>query len=91
MVAASAYILNVRPDRRDTLLKAEPGWFDGPRASEPVPLFDHSRRTPLVVLASFEDGLLTHVGEARKGASAGSGHGEPTTAGRTDRRGPYLL
>jgi hypothetical protein len=72
VAAASAYILNVRPDRRDTLLNAEPGWFGGPTASEPVPAFGHSRRAALVVLASFEDGLLTHVGEARKGASAGT-------------------
>lgn len=73
MATAAAYILNVRPDRRDVLLNAEPGWFGGPRASEPVPAFAHSRRAPLVVLASFEDGLLTHVGDARKGASAGTG------------------
>lgn len=73
MATASAYILNVRPERRETLLNAEPGWFGGPRASEPVPAFAHSRRAPLVVLAAFEDGHVTHVGEARKGASAGTG------------------
>lgn len=73
MAKAAAYILNVRQDRRETLLHAEAGWFGGPRASEPVPAFPHSRRAPLVVLASFEDGLLTHVGDGRKGASAGTG------------------
>ncbi|NEW98073.1 hypothetical protein [Rhodopseudomonas sp. BR0G17] len=73
VATASVYVLNVRPERRETLLNAEPGWFGGPRASEPVPAFGHSRRAPLVVLAAFEDGHLTHVGEARKGASAGTG------------------
>jgi hypothetical protein len=72
LAKAAAYILNVRPDRRETLLDAEPGWFGGPKASEPVPAFSHSRRAPLVVLASFEDGLLTHVGDGRKGATAGT-------------------
>lgn len=72
MVSASAYLLIVRPDRREILLSSEPGWFGGPQAAEPVPLFSHSRRAPLVVLASFEDGQLTHVGDARKGAPAGT-------------------
>ncbi|WP_456783865.1 hypothetical protein [Bradyrhizobium sp. USDA 4516] len=72
MASASAYILIVRPERRSTLLNSESGWFGGPKASEPVPVFDHSRRAPLVLLASFEDGYLTHVGDARKGASAGT-------------------
>lgn len=48
------------------------GRVGGPKASEPVPAFSHSRRAPLVVLASFEDGLLTHVGDGRKGATAGT-------------------
>jgi hypothetical protein len=73
VAAASAYILLVRPDRREVLLEAEGGWFGSPRASEPVPQFDHSRRAPLVVLASFKGGQLTHIGNARKGASAGTG------------------
>jgi hypothetical protein len=72
MTSASAYILRVRPERRGILLGSEAGWFGGPKASEPVPIFDHSRRAPLVVLASFEEGLLTHVGDARKGGSAGT-------------------
>jgi len=72
VATASAYVLKVRGERRKTLLDAEPGWFGGPRASEPVRTFTHSRRAPLVVLASFEDGYLTHVGDARKGSSAGS-------------------
>ncbi|MBY5747439.1 hypothetical protein HFO28_28245 [Rhizobium leguminosarum] len=73
MASGSAYILKVRPDRREKLLYSEPGRFGGPQASEPVPTFNHSRRAPLVVLASFEDGLFTHVADARKGASAGTG------------------
>ena len=72
MVSASAYVLNVRPERRETLLSAERGRFGGALAAEPVPLFQHSRRAPLIVLASFQDGYLTHVGDARKGASAGT-------------------
>ena len=72
MIAASAYILKVRPDRRETLLSADGGRFGGPIAAEPVPLFHHSRRAPLVVLASFNDDQFTHVGDARKGASAGT-------------------
>lgn len=72
MVSASAYILNVRPDRREKLLSAEQGRFGGVLAAEPVPLFGHSRRAPLIVLASFEDGKLTHIADARKGASAGT-------------------
>ena len=73
MPAASAYILKVRPHRRDPLLASEATWPGGPQASEPVPKLEHSRRAPLIVLASFEDGLITHVGDGRKGASAGTG------------------
>lgn len=73
MGTASAYVLIVRPDRREPLLDGGSGWYGSPRASEPVPRFNHSRTAPLVVLASFEKGLLTHVGNARKGASAGTG------------------
>jgi hypothetical protein len=72
VVSASAYILKVRPERRATLLSAEGGRYGGPLAAEPVPRFHHSRRAPLVVLASFADGQLTHVGNARKGMSAGT-------------------
>jgi hypothetical protein len=37
-----------------------------------MPLLNHSRWAPLVVFASFEDGLLTHIGNARKGGSVGT-------------------
>ena len=40
--------------------------------AEPVPRFGHSRRAPLVVFASFEDGKVTHIADGRKGASAGT-------------------
>jgi hypothetical protein len=66
------YILKVSPDRRDKLLKGGARWRSGPQAAEPVPTFDHSRRAPLLVLASFEDGFLTHITDARKGQSAGT-------------------
>jgi hypothetical protein len=57
VTSGSAYVLNVRRDRREKLLAAEGGRFGGVLAAEPVPLFNHSRRAPLVVLASFQDGL----------------------------------
>src|SRR5690606_12624070 len=44
-----------------------------PFVSEPVPRFDHSRRAPLAVFASFEDGFITHIADGRKGQSAGTG------------------
>ena len=72
MARASAYVLIVSRERRNVLLRAERSWGSGPQASEPVPKFGHSRRSPLLVLASFEDGHLTHIAEARKGASAGT-------------------
>ena len=43
-----------------------------PQVAQPVPRFNHSRRAPLIVLAAFEDGRITHVGDARKGMSAGT-------------------
>jgi hypothetical protein len=69
---ASAYVLNVKPDRRETLLTGSDSHSGDVIAAEPVPLFNHSRRSPLVVLASFENNTLTHVGNARKGAPAGT-------------------
>ncbi len=77
MVAAGGYILPVPADRRDLLLyEAEHGgtfYRSKPFVSEPVPRFDHSRRAPLAVFASFEDGYITHIAEGRKGQSAGTG------------------
>ena len=77
MVAAGGYILQVPKDRRKLLLdEAEHGGsFYSPRpfVSEPVPRFDHSRRAPLAVFASFEDGFITHIADGRKGQSAGTG------------------
>lgn len=72
MAKASAYVLKVEPDRRETLLNGSDSHSGDIIAAEPVPLFNHSRRSPLVVLASFEDNILTHVGKARKGAPAGT-------------------
>jgi len=77
MVAAGGYILLVPSARRDLLLQeAEHGgsfYRSKPFVSEPVPRFDHSRRAPLAVFASFEDGFITHIAEGRKGQSAGTG------------------
>jgi len=71
---ASAYILRVPKERRWLLHgvhKSTP--FGEQKVAEPVPVFDHSKNVPLVVLASFEDGVITHVADGRKGASAGTG------------------
>lgn len=77
MVAAGGYILQVPKDRRKLLLdEAEHGgsfYSPKPFVSEPVPRFDHSRRAPLAVFASFEDGFITHIADGRKGQSAGTG------------------
>ena len=77
MVAAGGYILRVPKQRRELLLdEAENGGsFHSPKplVSEPVPRFDHSRRAPLAVFASFEDGFITHIAGGRKGQSAGTG------------------
>lgn len=66
-IAAGGYVLNVPPDRRVLL-----GHYHGPLVAEPVPNFEHSRRAPLVVFASFEDRHITHIADGRKGASAGT-------------------
>jgi hypothetical protein len=72
MVRASAYILILPEDRREILLDRADD-FPSATAAEPVPRFQHSKRAPLVVLASFEDDKITHVADGRKGASAGTG------------------
>jgi hypothetical protein len=77
MISAAAYILMVPEGRRDILLRDQDdmGFYgdEEPPAGEPVPRFDHSRRAPLVVLACFEDGAITHIADGRKGHSAGRG------------------
>ena len=77
MVAAGGYILQVPEHRRELLLfEAEHGdsfFWNKPHVAEPVPTFDHSRRAPLAVFASFEDGSITHIADGKKGRSAGTG------------------
>jgi hypothetical protein len=75
MGTAGGYILRVAPERRDVLLEAaeEPDSWGQQRAAEPVDKFSHSKNSPLVVFASFDAGLITHIAEGRKGASAGTG------------------
>jgi hypothetical protein len=75
MIKASAYILKVPPNRRGVLLDhtEEGRYFKGAAPAEPVPRFDHSRRAPLVVFAAFEDNVITHVADGRKGTSGGTG------------------
>ena len=48
-------------------------WTAGESVAEPVPWFDHSRRAPLIVFACFDEGMITHIGDGRKGSSAGTG------------------
>jgi len=85
MLSAAAYVLRVPEDRREILLgdtflsPAEYArhwrdfWAHGESVAEPVPHFDHSRRVPLIVFASFSEGFITHIGDGRKGAPAGTG------------------
>lgn len=76
MVAAGGYILHVLEHRRELLLdEAEHGdsfYRSKPFVSEPVPSFGHSRRAPIAVFASFDDGFITHIADGRKGQSAGT-------------------
>lgn len=67
MIAAGGYVLLVRPERRDTLLGHS---VPGQAVGEPVPRFNLSRRAPLVVFASFETGVLTHIADGRKGLAS---------------------
>ena len=77
MVTAGGYILQVPKHRRLLLLDeyehGEPFYSAKPYVAEPVPVFDHSRRAPLVVFLTFEDGFITHVADGKKGQSAGTG------------------
>ena len=76
-VKAGGYILRVPDHRRKLLLEevehGESFYRSTPFVSEPVPVFGHSRRAPLAVFASFEDRLITHIADGRKGQSAGTG------------------
>lgn len=76
-IKAGGYVLRVPDHRRELLLEeAEHGgsfYRSTPFVSEPVPVFDHGRRAPLAVFASFEGGLITHIADGRKGQSAGTG------------------
>lgn len=69
MVRASGYVLLVSADRADTLLDhAAPGQSVG----EPVPQFAFGGRAPLLVLASFVSGSVTHIADGRKGVASGT-------------------
>lgn len=76
-VIAAGYVLTVPPDRRRVLLDASENggsfYNSSPFVAEPVPNFEHSRRAPLVIFASFEDGKITHIADGKRGASAGTG------------------
>ena len=76
-VVAAGYVLKIPSNRRQVLLyEAEHGgsfYRSSPFVAEPVPNFEHSRRAPLVVFASFEDDKITHLADGKRGASAGTG------------------
>lgn len=76
-MAVGGYILLVPEDRRKLLLdENENGgsfYRSTPYISQPVPSFKHSRNAPLSVFASFEEELITHIADGRKGQSAGTG------------------
>ena len=73
-MAASGYILNVPSDRRSTLISAAQETADRGygTVAEPVARFQHSKRFPLVVFASFEPFSITHIANGRKGSPAGT-------------------
>lgn len=69
MVRASGYVLLVGPERAETLLDhAAPGQSVG----EPVPQFAFGVRAPLLILASFARGSITHIADGRKGLASGT-------------------
>jgi len=68
-VSADGYVLRVPVGRRETLIE---GIAKYGTISEPVPEFDHSRGTPILVLLSFSDGEITHVADGLKGRRGGT-------------------
>ena len=76
-IVASGYVLKVPPTRRRLLIEESQSgrsfFHSAPFVAEPVRKFEHSRRAPLVVFASFEDEKITHIADGRKGVSAGTG------------------
>ena len=76
-LSASGYILNVPQHRREPLLNGIEDedfiYSPTPFVAEPVPNFKHSRRTPLMVFASFEDNQITHIAAGKRGMRAGTG------------------
>lgn len=75
---AAGYIIRVPSDRRAVLLSALEhedyySYRSTPSIAEPVPHFDHSRNAQLVVFASFENDMITHVADGKRGRMAGTG------------------
>lgn len=69
MIRASGYVLIVPPERALTLLEhAAPGLAVG----EPVPVFPGANRAPLLIIASFSPGFITHIADGRKGVASGT-------------------
>jgi len=93
MAAASAYVLHVPQNRREVILdRAEENRYSpAASAAEPVERFAHGRNAALIVLVCLRDGMITHLANGRKGASAGTGlvRLNMTDFLRLDRRLPF--
>lgn len=72
MIAAGGYVLLVPENRRERLI-FENEVIGRHVIGEPVPEFDHSRRAPLIILATFEDGAITHIASGKKGTPGSGG------------------
>jgi hypothetical protein len=70
MIGAAIYILKPPKHRRELLFDPNTDWRapGEPVVAEPIPRFTHSKRAPLIVLASFKGRSLTHMADGRKGA-----------------------
>jgi hypothetical protein len=68
-LAANGYVLRVPSDRVQALLD---GIDKGQSISQPVPEFDYSRSTTMLVLLSFRNDEITHVGDGVKGRGGGT-------------------
>ncbi len=74
VIAAAGYVLLVPENRRQKLI-FESEVIGRPSIGEPVPVFDHSRRAPLIILAAFENGVITHIASGKKGMVGSGGTG----------------
>ena len=67
-----AYVLSVSTDRGEHLFRIASEYWERP-VSHPVPSFGVSGRTPIVVFASFDEDVITHIADGKRGPPAGTG------------------